>query len=134
MEGVVTMERGMAGFTHRLTTKRGVTLIELLIALVLFAVGATAMAGGMWNATRSASLGRAWMSGAYAAESRFEHLRARCTSAAGAASTGAVAESWAPIRAAGPMLPSVEVLDSITLTTTSGVSSRVVTSTVRCSP
>ena len=124
----------MAFVTHRLTTRRGVTLIELLIALVLFAVGATALAGGMWNATRSASMGRAWTSGAFAVESRFEHLRARCTPTAGAASTGAVAESWAPIGAAGPMLPSVEILDSVTLTTASGVSSRVVTSTVRCSP
>lgn len=124
----------MALFTHCLTTKRGVTLIELLIALVLFAVGATALAGGMWNATRSANIGRAWMSGAFAAESRFEHLRARCMPTAGAASMRAVAESWAPIGAAGPMLPSVEIVDSVTLTTTSGVSSRVITSTVRCSP
>lgn len=124
----------MALFTHRLTTRHGVTLIELLIALVLFAVGATALAGGMWNATRSASMGRAWTSGAFAVESRFERLRARCTPTAGAASAGAVSESWAPIGAGGPMLPSVEVLDSIILTTTSGVSGRVVTSAVRCSP
>jgi prepilin-type N-terminal cleavage/methylation domain-containing protein len=124
----------MATYTHHLTTLRGVTLIELLIALVLFAVGATALAGGMWSATRSASMGRAWASGALAAESRFEHLRARCTPTAGAASTGAVDERWAPVGVAGPMLPSVEVQDSITLTTTSGVSSRGVTSTVRCSP
>lgn len=128
------MERRMAGFTHRLTTRHGITLIELLIALVLFAVGATALAGGMWNATRSESMGRAWTSGAFAAESRFEQLRARCAPTAGVATTGAVAESWAPVGAAGAMLPSVEVLDSITLSTASGVASRVVTSTVRCSP
>jgi prepilin-type N-terminal cleavage/methylation domain-containing protein len=116
------------------TTRYGVTLIELLLALVLFAVGASALAGGMRTATRSFAMGRAFSSGAFAAESRLELLRARCTFTAGAATLGAVEESWVAGGAAGTMLPSTVVVDSITLTMTGGVSTRVIQSIVRCTP
>lgn len=124
----------MLGFRKRCTCRNGVTLIELLLALALFAIGATALAGGMRTAARSAGMGRAWTSGAFAAESRLEQLRARCTLTPGAASSGAVAERWVIGAAAGPMLPSLEVEDSIILTMSTGTAGRAVRSIVRCMP
>ena len=116
-------------------TRSGVSLIELILALVLLAIGATALAGGMRAAARSAGMGRAWTSGALAAESRLEALRARCTLSAGSASGGAVSERWSVGAPAGTMLPSLDVEDSITMTVAAGSGvGRVVRSIVRCVP
>lgn len=116
-------------------TRSGVSLIELMLALVLLAVGAAALAGGMRAAARSAGMGGAWTSGALAAESRLEELRARCALAAGSASAGAVSERWSVGASAGTMLPAVHVEDSVTMTAAAGSHvRRAVHSIVRCVP
>lgn len=114
--------------------QRGSTLIELLVALILLAIGASALAGGMRSATRSAASGRAWSLGAFTAESRLEQLRARCVSTNGSLKLGPVLERWATGPAAGPMLPSFEVEDSISLTLSAGSAGRTVRSIARCQP
>lgn len=112
----------------------GHTLIELMLALVLFAIGATALAGGMRNAVRSVDAARAWSTAAFSAESRLEQLRFGCAPAPGAASIGPVNERWSVGSSAGPMLPSVEILDSLTIKMSAKIASRVVHSIVRCVP
>lgn len=105
-----------------------------MLALVLLAVGAAALSGGMRSALRSMSTGRAWSAAAFAAESRFEQIRSRCLTSAGASALGAVNERWSVGVAAGPLLPSTEVTDSLTITLSAGTSSRAVQSIVRCVP
>lgn len=116
------------------STRWGASLVELLFALVLLAIGATALAGGMRSAVRSVAMGRSWTGGAFAAEVRFEAMRGRCSSWAGAANNGAVTERWAAGAAAGPALSSFVADDSIGLTTAAGPSGRVVRTIVRCTP
>lgn len=119
---------------HHTSSRQGVTLIELMLALVLLAIGATALAGGMHGAVKSTAVGRAWMAGAFAVEARFERLRARCTPSSGTRALGAVHESWVVGGAAGAMLPAVQAEDSITLSVSTGSRGRTVRSIVRCVP
>ena len=114
--------------------RRGWTLIELLVALILLGIGASALAGGMRSATRSGASGQAWSLGAFAAESRLERLRARCAAASGSRRQGPVLERWATGPAAGPLLPSFEVEDSITVILSGGSAGRTVRSIARCLP
>ena len=112
--------------------RRGSTLIELLVALVLLGIGASALAGGMRSATRAAASGQAWSRGALAAESRLEQLRATCVAASGSFRLGPVQERWATGPVAGPLLLSFEIEDSISLTLSAGSTGRTVRSIARC--
>lgn len=112
----------------------GTTLVELLVALLLLGVGATALAGGLRSASRSAAYGRVVSLGAHAAESRLEQLRSRCAAGGGSTSSGSVTEHWSIGPRAGPLLPSVEVQDSLILLRSGGASARLVWSIARCVP
>lgn len=105
-----------------------------MVALVLLAVGAVALAGGMRDAVRAVGAARAWHAAAFAVESRLEQLRASCTPLPGTAISGPVDEKWSVAAPAGPMLPSVEVADSLTITLPGRISNRVIRSIVRCAP
>jgi prepilin-type N-terminal cleavage/methylation domain-containing protein len=118
----------------RPTSKRGATLVELIVALVLLSIGAGSLAGGMRSAARSASHGRALSLAAFAAESRLEELRARCSIAPGSAALGPVSEHWVVGARAGPLLQSLEVQDSVTIVLSTGLSGRLVRSIARCAP
>jgi len=111
---------------------RGSTLIELLVALTLLGVGATALLGGMRASLRSAAAGAAMSRAASALESRFEALRVTCQPAGGFVSIGPVTEQWQVVAPVGAMLPSSVVMDSLAITMTAGIASRVVHSIVRC--
>lgn len=113
---------------------RGSTLIELLVALTLLGIGAAALAGGMRSANVSAASGRAWSLGALAAESRLERMRALCAAGGGSFQLGPVLERWDTGPAAGTLLPSFEVEDSIRLTLSAGATGRTVRSIARCLP
>lgn len=111
---------------------RGSTLIELLVALILLGVGASALLGGMRASLRSAAGGAAMSRAAAVLESRFESLRVNCQPASGGASIGPVSERWQVVASPGAMLPSVAVMDSLAVTMTAGIATRVVHSIVRC--
>jgi hypothetical protein len=114
--------------------RRGASLAELLVALVLLGVGAASLAGGMRSATRSLAHGAGWSLAAFAAESRMEDLRARCGMASGARILGPVTERWGVGARAGPLLQSLEVDDTIAILLTTGTSGRLVRSIARCLP
>lgn len=57
--------------------RRGVTLVELLVALVLVTIGVLALAGTTAAATRAAARGARMADAATAARSRMERLAAR---------------------------------------------------------
>lgn len=110
----------------------GSTLIELLVALTLLGVGASALLGGMRASLRSAAAGAAMSRAASAVESRFEALRVTCQPAGGRFSIGPVSEQWQIVAPAGAALPSVVVMDSLAITMTAGIATRVAHSIVRC--
>ena len=114
--------------------EQGSTIVELLIALLLFGIGAASLAGGMRTAGVSAAHGRAFSLAAYAAETRLERLRSQCIASPGAFAMGPVAERWGIGANAGPLLASTEVRDSVTITLATGARGRVVASVVRCVP
>jgi Tfp pilus assembly protein PilV len=116
------------------SNERGTTIVELLVALLLFGVGAASLAGGMRSAVRSSAHGRAYALGAHAAESRLERLRSRCVVSSGSAALGPVAEAWLVGPRAGPLMRSVEVEDSVTVLSSRRSATRVVRSIVRCVP
>lgn len=114
--------------------EQGSTIVELLIALLLFGIGAASLAGGMRTAGASTAHGRAFSHAAYAVEARIERLRSRCIVAPGAAGVGPVTERWGIGGRAGPLLASTEVEDSVTILLATGSRGRVVGSVVRCVP
>jgi type II secretory pathway pseudopilin PulG len=114
--------------------RRGTTIVELMLALVLLGVGTASLAGGMRHAARASAHGRSFAAGARAAESRLEQLRSRCGAGAGAASSGPVSERWHVGPPAGPLLNSVEAEDSVTLALSARSARRVIRSIVRCVP
>ena len=124
------MERTNGAVRH----ERGSTIVELLVALLLFGIGAASLAGGMRTAGASTAHGRAFSHAAYLAETRLERLRSQCIPLPGAAVMGPVAERWGTGAAAGPLLASTEVEDSVTITLATGARGRVVASVVRCVP
>ena len=77
-------------------SQRGYTIVELLIAVMIFSVGLLAMAGtaSVMLTTLTSTQSRTIASSV--AESRFERMRATpCASrAAGSATTRGIAESW----------------------------------------
>lgn len=86
-------------------SKRGLTLIEVLIAMVVLAIGVAALAGSSGMATRMIGHGKVETRAAQAASSRMESLRVaaaattpRCSAPAfasgGPVISGTMTESW----------------------------------------
>lgn len=111
---------------------RGSTLVELLVALTLLGIGGTALIGGMRASVRSVASGLALTRAAASVESRFEMLRLDCMPSPGFAVHGPVRERWQIVGPVGSMLPSTEIVDSLSIMQSSGVVARAVRSIVRC--
>lgn len=76
--------------------RHGVTLIELLVALVLLTVGLGALAGTTSVLIHDATTSRRSTRAALIARSRLERLRMdRCTTSAGVEQHGGITERWA---------------------------------------
>src|SRR5688572_18455271 len=86
-------------------TSRGLTLVEVLIAIVVLGIGVAALAGTSGTVTRMIGRGKVETRAAQAASSRMESLRLaahgtspRCTSASfasgGPVLSGSMTESW----------------------------------------
>jgi len=79
-----------------MTSQRGFTIVELLVAVVIFSVGLLALAGTSSVILTSLTSTQSRTIAANVAESRFERIRATaCTArAAGTATSRGIAESW----------------------------------------
>lgn len=79
-----------------MTSQRGFTIIELLVAVVIFSVGLLALAGTSSVILTSLTSTQSRTVAAGVAESRFERIRATaCASrAAGSTTTRGITESW----------------------------------------
>jgi len=77
-------------------SERGFTIVELLVAVVIFSVGLLALAGTSSVILTSLTSTQSRTIAANVAESRFEQIRATaCLSrAAGSATTRGITESW----------------------------------------
>ena len=72
----------------------GYSLIEVVVALLVFTVGALALTAGSAVIARSMSVNAARARAIRAAESRLEAIRARCGGPAGTDMIDGVASSW----------------------------------------
>ena len=77
-------------------SRRGYTLVEMLVAIMLFTIGLLAMAGTASLVTMALAGSRTRSVAAAVAESRFDRLRAQTCSAhtSGTAVTRGVREDW----------------------------------------
>ena len=82
--------------TARPRTRRGFTLVELIVAMLLLSVGVLGLAGVSAYAIRQSNTAQSRNLATNVAESRMEELRSRsCASiTAGSATTNGVSESW----------------------------------------
>lgn len=81
---------------RRSGSRRGYTLVEMLVAIMLFTIGLLAMAGTASLVTVALAGSRTRSVAAAVAESRFDRLRAQACSAhtSGTAVTRGVREDW----------------------------------------
>ena len=91
----------------------GFTLVELVVSVVVLAVGLLALTGASAVVARQVGGGAQLTLAATMAQSRFESMRGRdCTTLeSGASERGGIAEQWSVVRS-GPVL---EVTDTVKL-------------------
>jgi prepilin-type N-terminal cleavage/methylation domain-containing protein len=97
------------------TSRRGYTVVELIVAIMIFTIGLLAMAGTASLIMMTIAGSRTRTVGAAVAESRFEQLRAQtCTAhTGGTAVTRGVREDWSVI----PIARADDVIVVITMVT-----------------
>lgn len=118
-------------------SRPGLTIIELMAAVVILSIGVLGLAGTTTAVTRMMGEGDHHTDAAVAAQSRFERLRStRCPVIGGSASSPAV-ERWAVVGAVGPAtLRLFEVVDTVTIKTRTRAKQQkqAYRSIVRCLP
>ncbi|MEX2178799.1 MAG: prepilin-type N-terminal cleavage/methylation domain-containing protein [Gemmatimonadaceae bacterium] len=125
---------GRTGFTRR--PRRGVTLVELIVAMTILAVGLLAIVGTSATIARSLGEARAANLAAIHAESRFEQLAGTaCTSLTlGTPSTAesrGISESWVVTEGVNATR---EVVNTVSWKTRSGTRSQQFTTLLPCRP
>jgi prepilin-type N-terminal cleavage/methylation domain-containing protein len=117
--------------------RRGLTIIELMAAVVILSIGVLGLAGTATVVTRMMGQGDQHTDAASAAQTRFERLRStRCPVTGGAAMTPMI-ERWVVVGAVGPAnLRLYEVVDTVTIKTRSRarIQKQAYRSIVRCLP
>lgn len=85
-----------AGLAPRAVSRRGFTLIELIVSVLLLVVGIAGLASTSSNVSRMIGGGSQQTLAASVADSRFERLRSfQCSKVVGGtAQTGTISESW----------------------------------------
>jgi prepilin-type N-terminal cleavage/methylation domain-containing protein len=123
-----------SGPSHRLPRTRGFTLVELVVAVLIMAVGVMGLASTAAVVSRLMGGAGQQVVAAAVASSRFEQLRSlQCSRiAGGAATTRGVSEKWS----IGGTTPNLAVVDSVTSVKISRrrATTQVYSSFVRCTP
>ena len=117
-----------AGAAPRL--RRGFTVIELVVTIVVLTVGLLAMAANSAVIGRQMRGARVMSEAANTAQARFERLRAvPCTTlSGGTATSGEVTEVWTATNATR----TVEVTDTVKYTTRYGVQAHAYRTSIPC--
>jgi prepilin-type N-terminal cleavage/methylation domain-containing protein len=117
--------------------RRGLTIIELMAAVVILSIGVLGLAGTTTVVTRMIGQGDQHTDAAAAAQSRFERLRsARCPVIGGSA-TSPIPERWVVVGPVGSAnLRLFEVVDTVTVKTRTRARTQkqAYRSIVRCLP
>jgi prepilin-type N-terminal cleavage/methylation domain-containing protein len=117
--------------------RRGLTIIELMAAVVVLSIGVLGLAGTTTVVTRMIGQGDQHTDAASAAQTRFERLRSTRCPVTGGSTTGAIPERWAVVGMVGPAtLRLYEVVDTVTIRTRTKARTQkqAYRSIVRCLP
>ncbi len=111
--------------------RRGFTLVELMVAIVLLSVGVLGLASTSVMVTRMVGNGARYTIVGHVAQARFEALRAvDCTTLAGGSATarGGIMEAWSVVQ----QPRAVVVTDSLSYTIRGVAKSQVYQSMIPC--
>ena len=117
--------------------RRGLTIIELMAAVVILSIGVLGLAGTATVVTRMMGQGDRHSDAASAAQTRFERLRGTRCPVTGGGAAGQIAERWVVVGMVGPAnLRLYEVVDTVTIRTRTNarIQKQVYRSIVRCLP
>jgi prepilin-type N-terminal cleavage/methylation domain-containing protein len=114
--------RSAAGVVRRrrraARSRRGLTIIELMAAVVILSIGVLGLAGTSTVVTRMIGQADQHTDGASAAQTRFERLRSTRCPITGGSATSPMVERWAVVGMVGPAtLRLYEVVDTVTIKT-----------------
>lgn len=100
---------------HPRRARRGFTIVEVMVAVLVMSVGILGLAGASAVVTRLLDRGDQQTAAAMTAQRRFERLRAtRCPLASGSATVSGVTEKWVVIGQVGsPGSRMYDVVDSV---------------------
>ena len=117
-------------FPRRGRNRRGFTLVELVVAIIVISIGVIGLASTAGAVTRQTGGGRRMVIAANVARARFELMAAQncATVTSGSASTRGIAERWTATQ--GTL--SVLVQNTVTYTTTRGNRSQTFSTRIPC--
>ena len=128
---VITRTRGA-----RIRRRRGFTIVEVIAAVVVLAVGVLGLAGTAAMVTRLLGQGDRQTDAAVMARQRFEQLRAtRCPTVGGSVASNNMTERWTVITPVGPTtLRLYEVTDTVSYKVRGKTKAHAYRSIVECLP
>ena len=118
------------------TSGRGFTIIELVVAIVILAIGVLGLAGTSAVVSRTLGQGTQHAQAASVAQTRFEIMRTtRCPVNSGTATSGKFTEKWTRIgTTGGATLRFYEVVDSVSYSVGGTAKKQAFRSVVQCLP
>ena len=115
--------------------RAGVTIIEVIVAVMVLTIGVLGLAGSAAIVTRMMGSAEIQSDAASVAASRFETLRGtRCPVASGSASSGGIAERWSAVQLGNPAYRMYDVVDTVRYSSRNGQRTQAYRSVVHCLP
>lgn len=116
--------------------RKGFTIIELVVAIVILAIGVLGLTGTSAVVSRTLGQGTQHAQAASVAQTRFETMRStRCPVNSGAATGGKFTEKWTRVGTlGGANLRFYEVIDSVSYSVGGKAKKQAFRSVVQCLP
>ena len=117
-------------------SRDGFTIIELIVAIVILAIGVLGLTGTSAVVSRTLGQGTQHAQAASVAQTRFETLRStRCPVNSGAVTSGKFTEKWTRVgTVGGANLRFYEVIDSVSYSVGGTAKKQAFRSVVQCLP